>query len=72
MDEKRMEDALIFALGCLERLKAKGMIKGGKWQLGVAGQKRYEELRLAKFRPTDEEFIWALETIQKHVPHAGN
>ena len=65
----RREKIVIFCIGTLESLKAKGFVEGGRFCLNEVSQPIYEQLKLSGFRPTSEEYDECLRFLCRKSPN---
>lgn len=60
------EKVMLYVMGILQGLKAKGIVSGGA-DLSHEGQQVYEQLQAQGFKPTQSEMQTAIATIKANI-----
>ena len=63
VNDRYLADLVVLCLGELGRMKERGLVEGGCFQLGPEGEKRYQELVDRKFSPSTAEINMAMDVL---------
>jgi hypothetical protein len=66
-DLTREAQVLMYVVGTLDGLKAKGLVQGGRFQVGAAGKDEFDDMVASGFSPTQAEIEMVLGFLQRQA-----